>query len=57
MPAIPEDLLDAEDLRSLDGEHTREALAALVDALIVPPPGGRGKKVFKNRLLFPYVEN
>jgi hypothetical protein len=56
MPAEPVDLLTEEEQASaLDGETTRETLAALVDALTVPFPGSRRVQPFKRRLLYPFV--
>jgi hypothetical protein len=49
-----EDLLEGTP-QNLEGDDTRETLAALIDALTVPLPGSRGPLTFKRRMLYPFV--
>jgi hypothetical protein len=49
-----ENLLD-DAPESLEGDDTRQTLAALIEALTVPLPGSRGPLTFKRRMLYPFV--
>ncbi|HEY4346868.1 MAG TPA: hypothetical protein VGM80_04705 [Gaiellaceae bacterium] len=49
-----EDLLE-DTPENLEGDGTRETLAALIDALTIPLPGSRGPLSFKRRMLYPFV--